>query len=190
MSPELETQLQALLDENAIVKALTRYTRGIDRHEEALIESAFHPDGVDHHGDGMRGPQELSTWGNDLHSAHTRSHQHFLANPTIELDGERAHSEVYVLFVLWKRNEPSVDISGGRYIDRWEKRDGDWGIVERVVVVDWTAEAPQGTDTKGTLASYAGGSWGPEDPSYRRPLTWNAEASAETPFGRLLHRDA
>ncbi len=186
-----EAALQTLLDESAIFKCLVRYARGIDRHDAALAESAYHADGVDHHGGESRSPEELTEWGNELHAIHTRSHQHLIGNPTIEIDGDTAHSEVYVLFALWRRDEPVVDISGGRYLDRLERREGAWGIVERLVVVDWAAHAPQGEGADGALAKYAGGTWGPEDPSYRRPLRWTPEDDANpvAAFGRLLTRN-
>jgi len=174
-----DEKLQALLDEREIIQALTRYTRGLDRHDDALIESAFWPDATDWHADAARTPAELATWGNDLHATHTRGHQHFLSNFTIELDGDQAHVETYVNFVLWRRNAPMVDISGGRYLDRMERRNGEWRIAERVVVVDWTSEAPEGTDPKGTLKHYVWGSWGAEDPSFARPLSGEVALAAK-----------
>ncbi|KAA9133608.1 nuclear transport factor 2 family protein [Microbacterium caowuchunii] len=180
-----ESDLQRLLDESDILKCVTRYARGIDRHDSELLESAFHPDSRDHHGGDTRSRHDLSEWGNDLHATHTRSHQHFLSNTTIEISGDTAHAETYVLFSLWRRNDPFVDISGGRYVDRLERRDGAWGITERVVVVDWTAEAPEGRDTKGTLARYARGYWNTDDVSYRRPLSWDAEDDATHTFRAL-----
>lgn len=180
-----EADLQRLLDESDILKCVTRYARGIDRHDSAILESAFHPDSVDHHGGDTRDREGLSEWGNSLHETHTRSHQHFLSNSTVDIDGDTAHSETYVLFALWRREDPAVDISGGRYIDRLERRDTGWGIAERVVVVDWTAEAVEGRDTKGTLARYARGYWNHEDVSYRRPLNWTAEDDAAHAFRTL-----
>ena len=32
-------------------------------------------------------------------------------------------------------------VSGGRYIDRLERRDGRWAIVARVCLVEWQSEA-------------------------------------------------
>jgi len=185
-----DADLQQLLDESAITRCVMRYARGIDRHDSALIESAFHEDAIDHHGGAARHPSELSAWGNELHAKYTRGHQHFICNTTIEIDGDIAHAESYVLFVLWRRAEPVVDISGGRYVDRLERRDGRWGIAERVVTVDWTAEANEGSDSKGTLATYARGEWDDRDVSYRRPLTWSLQDAAEFQFGARLSSEA
>lgn len=179
-----KAELRRLLDEREIERALTRYARGIDRHDAPLIRSAFHEDAVDHHGRGGRSPAELAEWGNAIHEAGTRAHQHFLANPTIDITGDTAHSEVYVLFVLWQRDQPLVEINGGRYLDRWERREGEWRIVERVVIVDWASQASQRD------AAYAGGSWDRDDPSYRRPLHWSEDdaESAAARFARVAQR--
>lgn len=184
MSPT-ESDLQLLVDESKIRKCVMRYARGIDRHDNALLESAFHADSRDHHGGDTRSREELSEWGNDLHATHTRSHQHFLTNTTVDVDGDTAHAETYVLFALWRKDDPFVDLSGGRYVDRLERRDGAWGIVERVVVVDWTAEVKEGSDTKGTLAHYARGYWSGSDVSYRRPLTWSEDDDKAHAFSAL-----
>jgi hypothetical protein len=44
-----------------------RYARGIDRHDDELILSAFHDDALDQHGDVVRTPTELVAWGNSTH---------------------------------------------------------------------------------------------------------------------------
>ncbi|MHA6695637.1 nuclear transport factor 2 family protein [Homoserinimonas sp. A520] len=190
-----EVRLKLLIDEDDIKKAITKYSRGLDRHDENLIASAFHSNAVDIHGDEPRDIPEFIEWGNRLHSTHTRSHQHFLATQTIEVDGDTAHAETYVLFALWRQQDELVDLSGGRYIDRLERRDGIWAISERVMLLDWSSEIAQGTDVKSTLARYQRGHWSSADLSYRRPLAWD-EGEAAMPnnrFDSLLnpedHRD-
>jgi hypothetical protein len=53
-----------------------------------------------------------------------------------------AHAETYYLFV-GTDCEPAnhVTVSGGRYVDRLERRDGRWAIADRVCVVEWNAES-------------------------------------------------
>jgi hypothetical protein len=47
----LDTTLGELLDRDHIVRCLQRYARGIDRLDEELYRSAFHPDAFDCHGE-------------------------------------------------------------------------------------------------------------------------------------------
>ena len=67
------------------------------------------------------------------------THARQLTNILIEVDGDRAISEAYVTVVL--RGDPAgtglltlAEI--GRYLDRWERRNGRWAISARVYVTD------------------------------------------------------
>lgn len=42
--------LQELVDKRALAEVVMRYCRGVDRADEELIVSCFHPDAVDEHG--------------------------------------------------------------------------------------------------------------------------------------------
>ncbi|MGM0928861.1 MAG: nuclear transport factor 2 family protein [Actinomycetota bacterium] len=163
-----EQKIDRLLDEREILACLTTYARGLDRHDVDLIESAFHEDAIDRHGQFVGDGQQLAEWGNELHSEYTLTHQHFLSNHTVEIVGDVAYSEIYVNFVLIMKTGDVAEMSGGRYVDRLERRDGVWKIAERTLVVDWSAEATAGKDRKGTLVHYPKGTWNRNDLSYER----------------------
>ncbi len=66
---------------------------------------------------------------------------HYVTNVLIDLDGDTADVESYCLCYL--RQAPAV--AGGpqsratvkcRYVDRFERRDGQWRIADRIVVFD------------------------------------------------------
>ena len=46
----IDDALQRLLDEQAIRRLLVDYCRGVDRGDEALVASVYHPDATDDHG--------------------------------------------------------------------------------------------------------------------------------------------
>ena len=46
----MSAALQRLLDKQEIYEVLCRYCRGIDRLDEPLVRSCYHPDAVDNHG--------------------------------------------------------------------------------------------------------------------------------------------
>ena len=163
-------EIQRLLDRQAIVDCLHRYSRGLDRHDEELLASAFHEDAIDHHGDFLGPPSEFVPWANAGHEAGWLSHTHFLDPGTIEIDGDVAHSECYVLWVLRRKDETGVDFGGGRYIDRFERRSGEWRIAARELLIDWAAGAA-GDYFDDVRQRYPTGSWNRGDPSYRRPFT-------------------
>jgi hypothetical protein len=146
-----------------------RYARGLDRHDEELIESAFHEDALDRHGQFVGSPAELAAWGNSQHAEIWETHQHFLANQTIDFDDDTAHVETYVLFVQRRKGQPRLDFGGGRYVDRFERRRGEWRIAARLLVMDWVTET-EAADPRGVLARYVSGTWDRSDASYARPL--------------------
>ncbi len=67
------------------------------------------------------------------------------------------------------RVETSISSIGGRYLDKYEKRDGTWKINERTIVTDWAnVNDPSSMDmshpiTKDTLK----GALDASDPSYQ-----------------------
>jgi hypothetical protein len=163
----LEAEVRELQDRQAILDCLTRYSRGLDRHDSELLASVYHRDAVDHHGDFLGSPDEFVPWVNGVHKADYVAHTHFVTNNTVELDGDTAHSEIYVQVVLRRKDGP-LDLCGGRYVDRLERRDGVWRIAAREVLVDWACTAD------GVVWSQIGvfprGTWDRDDASYDRPL--------------------
>ncbi|GIX29685.1 MAG: hypothetical protein KatS3mg124_0157 [Porticoccaceae bacterium] len=67
------------------------------------------------------------------------AHAHRVGNVLVELAGECAASEAYVHAALRLEREGrllQVEIYG-RYLDRWERRDGRWRIARRRFVCDF-----------------------------------------------------
>ena len=142
MSEDLTQDLIVFLkdqkDRQEIVDCLLRYTRGVDRHDKALMMSAYHPDAWDEHGVAEGDPEQFCSWALGWHGEHQTKHQHIITNHTIDLAGDVAHGETYYTF--WGENrEGPPQISFGRYIDRFEKRDGRWAIAHRVCVNELSA---------------------------------------------------
>ena len=131
-----DSTLKTLLDRQEILDCLHRYTRGVDRHDDALIASAYHPDAIDDHGAYIGAIPGLIDHVNSSHESFD-SHQHHMTNHVVEITGDEAHSETYMVCFFRHRDSETVDAVGGRYIDRLERRDGEWRISERVVVVEW-----------------------------------------------------
>ena len=119
--------VRQLVDRQAILDCLMRYSRGVDRFDEDLLRSVYHPDATDDHGEFVGSPEEFIQWVVPLHNAGQISTQHHLTNHSCELDGDTAHTETYYLFTARNRDE-TVWTAGGRYIDRFEKRNGEWKI--------------------------------------------------------------
>jgi hypothetical protein len=134
-----EERLRRLLDEREIHDVLLRYCRGADRCDEELLASCYHPDAVDDHGNWQAGGSEAP------HAIVTRvrpgpdAAMHFLGNVRIEVEGDTAFAESYVLaFRSFRRCErPYTRTRAVRFVDRFTRRDGEWRISERVVADDF-----------------------------------------------------
>ena len=137
----------------SIEDSLRSYCRGIDRLHAPSIAAAFHPGAtlIDY------GPQPLTieTFVDyALPSLRKKfvATQHRISNTTVALEGGRALVETYVhaTHVEETADGRRLHTFVGRYIDRFEERDGQWKIAHRTLRNDWTtvvamAEAMSGT---------------------------------------------
>ncbi|MCB1689785.1 MAG: nuclear transport factor 2 family protein [Halioglobus sp.] len=172
IDPAKVASLEHLLDRQQITDCMVRFSRGMDRFDRALFLSAFHSDAVISAGDFVGGPVELYDWASGLHEQGQSATHHNLLNHSCELDGETAHSETYYLFVGCNRDNTNW-LAGGRYIDRFERRSGEWKIALRCNAIEWSsvlgaAEIPFADVVDGHLNGVVARS--AEDISYLRPL--------------------
>jgi len=165
--------MQEVLDRQAISDCLLRYTRGVDRVDAELIRSAFHPDALDFHSATQAGTVEsfLSYW-LPLQATRETAHHH-VTNCSIDVDagGDTAHAETYFFCIIKESGLSTIRMSGGRYVDRLEKRNDEWRIALRLVLSEWKADADASS-----MAEMSGRALGKSrrdrsDPVYQRPLT-------------------
>lgn len=185
LDDELTAFVRNMKDRQDILDCLHRYTRGVDRHDRALMLSAYHPDAVDEHGvaEGVAG--DFCDWAIGWHGEFQTKHQHIITNHTIDLDGDTAHVESYYTF--WGDNrEGPPSLCFGRYVDRFEKRDGKWAIAHRVCInekVGYFTAADLPDEWHKALISTGPSTRSRDDISYARPLTTgkqNQKAEGET----------
>ena len=163
-------EVRELLDKQAIHEALMRYCRGIDRCDEELIRSAYHPGAWDDHGEFRGTVEEFVPWVIDaLRSGGGMVTNHSICNEYVEVRGDVAYGEAY-LVAYHRSGAPGqqVDMTlGARYVDRYERRNGQWKIARRTVVHDWTRVDPV-EGTFGQAHLFRQGLRSREDESYRR----------------------
>lgn len=161
-------QLQRLIDKDAIRDCVLAYARGLDREDETILLSGFHPHACDDHGSYI-GPISKFTGRASATRHRWDVYQHHVTNQTIDIEGDGAHAETY-FFANLVRPDGHIDLTGGRYIDRLERIEGRWGIAERVTVVEWGATIPP--EQTGWLPPglFIPATHDKDDPSYQRPL--------------------
>ncbi len=174
MNTHIERMVQELYDRQAIRDQVNNYCRGVDRMDRELLSSVYHADAIDDHGHFTGGVDGFIDWAFGYHGVYQDAHQHIVTNHTCELDGDVAHTETYWMFVGRNKQAPMLTMSGGRYIDRFEKRNGEWKIALRKCVVDWGGGASDVFHSAEVLAAFAGvgiTARDRSDVSYERPLT-------------------
>lgn len=171
--------LQTLIDKQALAELVLTYCRAIDRRDFPLLRSLYHDDAVDDHGAMFCGSaDEYLAWLPPV-LAQFENTAHSLSNMLFVVDGAHAQGELYALAYHRTRAPPAREIViGGRYFDRYERRDAVWKFCRRSLALDWcrvtavdalayqefAAAAPPGRDDA-------------EDPSYRA-LPWFTRGSA------------
>ncbi|MDX5985126.1 nuclear transport factor 2 family protein [Sphingomonas echinoides] len=185
---ELLATVRTLQDRQAIHDCLMTYSRAIDRLDRDLLISVYHDDAIDDHGVFVGSREAFADWAIAMHRRTHLSHQHCQFNSTCDLDGDVAHTETYYMFVGMNQRGAPLGMSGGRYIDRLEKRDGRWAIVTRICIRDWAPldAIPETLDqstltvvdldeaTRTLMREGAQPSRDRADPSYMRPLLVSA----------------
>src|SRR5262245_56513787 len=124
MDKEMEARLQKLLDQQEIHDKLMTYCRGVDRSDAALISQVYHPDAVANHGYVTFTGENAGTEITRLDAADSTSHM--IGNLLIEVDGDEAVTEAYVLNTSENERDgqPVLFIKSHRFCDYWERRDG------------------------------------------------------------------
>jgi hypothetical protein len=167
MDTDIASIVRELKDRQEIYDCLVRYCRGVDRLDRALLASAYHPDAIDDHGLYVGPVGGFIDWVFDLHGTHQVRTQHIITNHFCDLVGDTAHAETYHIMRSLNRQAPFHFTNHGRYVDRFERREGRWAIAARVCVVDIRDERldPEGRAGDGQFQSPARDR---TDPSYRR----------------------
>lgn len=176
--------VQALLDRQQIQDCIVRYCSGVDRFDRDMLLSVYHPDATDDHGAFSGSAVDFVDWALAYHAKYQHGHKHYVLNHRCDLEGDTAHTETYWLFAGVNKIGPGTSMHGGRYLDRFEKRDGKWAIAARKCLIEWGGALEQITIPAEALAAYAATgtvSRDKADASYARPLT-NTRGSFVLPF--------
>ena len=177
---QLRRDVTYLMDRQAILDCIASHARGHDRHDSEMITAAYHEDGFDEHGNAVNPGPKYAEWINPVHAAGSQNHLHNVTTHTVEIDGDSAHAESYVLVTLLDHNGETARFINGRYIDRLEKRDGVWRIAVRRSTVELmiVGDASGLQHPMFTQQGYSKGTRDTSDLSYARPLQIDTPAPA------------
>jgi hypothetical protein len=135
-----DAALQALLDKSEITELLTRYMRSIDRGDIAALRACYAPGATEEHGGIYSGPAQgyIDTIERALVNPRLVA-THTISNVLIELSGDAATSEHYVLALTRVKADGVVSDSlvATRIVDDLARADGRWAITRRRLRFDW-----------------------------------------------------
>ncbi|MEL0625716.1 nuclear transport factor 2 family protein [Salinibacterium amurskyense] len=139
----LEQRVQRLEDRAALEDLAALYCRGADARDAALFSSVWHEDAVWDVGTHVFcGRQEIMSA--VAHQWETfRNMQHWTSNSRYDINGDHATGE-HDVAALTTLADGSTVLSGGRYRDEFERRDGIWGFTKRTasILTTVTLSAP------------------------------------------------
>jgi hypothetical protein len=141
------------MDFEQIRQVALRYARGVDRLDVDLMKSAYWPDATDDHG-------RFVGYGWEFAERVVASHKRWAAtvhanmHHAIDIDPEglTARGEIANITYLIPPGGGSWSVWLGRYLDRYDKRDGEWRIAHRICVHEATTtieNVPMAGDIQG-----------------------------------------
>ena len=133
----LEAELTELRDRESIRELIHRYCQAVDRCDLEMLKSCYHEDGYDDHGFFAGNAHEFAEYVIPC-LEQVDSSMHSITNTRFQFDGDRCAttSQWHVVHRL-QHDEGFTDfLHQGRYLDVWEKRDGEWKILHRVIASD------------------------------------------------------
>ena len=139
--------VEELLAKQEITDLVGLYMRGLDRLDKPLLRSVFHDDATTDYGFFQGGPDAFVDMAYNALQDHLANH-HMIGQVNIDVEDEVAFGEVYFQAfhrIVTDGEERDLFISG-RYVDRYEKRDGSWKIAFRSEVNDWARNDPATDD--------------------------------------------
>lgn len=135
--------LDSLIAKQDISELIYLYMRGLDRWDGELMRSLFHDDAWCEYGFMNCAAPAFIDYCMEALATHRTNH-HFVGNILIDLAGDEAFGEVYFNAYHKISTEDGFQdlVIAGRYLDRYERREGVWKFAYRSERVDWSHTAP------------------------------------------------
>jgi hypothetical protein len=139
-----------LADRGEIHDLVMRYARGVDTRDMELVRSCFAEDcDVSRWGPGLADREAMIDYIGGVGHFHTT--MHMMANQFVEVHGDRGQVDSYAMLTHHRDDRAGVthqfNVSGGRYVERVERRDGRWVITARGGDPVWAPTGVTGATT-------------------------------------------
>lgn len=158
-----------------ITDVIHRYCHAVDRRRWSLMDSVFHEDAT------YKFFSLGGTWREFVAQAQALIDpigptHHQVSNITVRFDGDVAWTETYLRayhqvpadyppWNIFSLPGGGIILIGGRYIDRFERREGQWRISHRHGILDWRQDHVAADGGLGATPLEWRGQFGDADPS-------------------------
>lgn len=180
MEQNLESLMQTvqyLKDRQDILDCIQRECRARDRQDVEQIIGCWWPEGIDEHGPIINHLPDYAERANAGHRRFFHMTSHNITNHLCEIADDTANCESYVIGGLRWLHGKSTSIAFGRYLDRLEKRNGEWRMLVRKCTIEMTADADPDWLHSEAVKGFLKPLWGREDPSYQRPFVASTDGA-------------
>jgi hypothetical protein len=174
---EAPSAIEKLIAKAEMYDVLMRYCQGVDRSDPDLVASVYWEDGYDDHGTMFQGPgwEFAKFFEGAPGKVKPPGAMHVIGNHYVEFEGpDLAFSEAYYITMnhsLVDEKTEQLFTFWGRYLDRFERRNGEWRTAHRICLHEWnrTERYEAQPDYPGVFAApFVQGSGKPDDILYNR----------------------
>jgi hypothetical protein len=167
---QLRAAVEYMKDRQDILDCIIRNSSGNDRFDVERVNSSYHSDALHELGCDTIPGAEYGEHANHAHGAMCDQNMHHITMHSCHIEGQVAHAESYVIALFLDKGADTSRILSGRYIDRLEKREGEWRIVVRRATVEVVLEGSAKMMEAIRQGGYIKGSRGKNDLAYAHPL--------------------
>jgi hypothetical protein len=139
ITEELLIAANAALAKQTIHHLIMAQTRATDRADLGGFLAVWHPGAIVDAGFFVGAADEYCRTILEL-TASFKKMSHHVANEWIEVKGDKAVSESYVVAFVTKQDDDGDlwdELTGGRYLDSFSNINGEWKFTERQFINDW-----------------------------------------------------
>ena len=161
--------LDLVADKLELTELVARLERAVDRKDRQGILDCYSEKSFDDHGRFRGGREEFAEFicNNPGFTTASPFLFHLMGQSLFDVDGDEAFGESY--FAFWMQVQPDkLYQSLGRYLDYFERVDGEWRVTYRRVVMEWDGSLDA---TNAVPGGHFRGTRDENDPLYKR-LKW------------------
>jgi SnoaL-like domain len=125
-------------DRNDLRELVVLYSRCVDRRDLVFLRTLFHSDATMDYGEGYN-VGSIDEW-LEKAAATLKNYgvtQHQVTSSFFRFSGDQAEGETYFTAYHVLNPRPGFHMFGGRYLDRFERRNHVWRFIHRNGVTDW-----------------------------------------------------